>query len=365
MKQLLFTVTNNLAYDQRMIRICTSLSLAGYGVTLVGTKNSSSTPLINQPYRQKRLTTWFRKGPGFYAEYNCRLFFFLLFSKADLLCCIDLDTILPVWLASVLKNKKRVYDAHEYFSQQKEIVTRPRIYRIWNWIERKMVPLFPNGYTVGHKIATEFSQKYNVRYEVIRNVPLLKSPPKSYRLAKDNFILYQGAVNEARGLEFLIPAMKQVNASLFIYGDGNFVEQTKNIIQSNNLSNKVFTKGKLLPDELEIITSQAYIGVNLVENIGLNQYYSLANKFFDYIHQLVPQVTMNFPEYNTINKEFEVALLIPDLQPDTISKSINRLLDDKLLYETLRENCKKAREHLNWQKEEKKLLEFYNILFLK
>lgn len=364
MKKLIFTVTNNLAYDQRMIRICTSLALAGYEVTLVGTKNSSSPPLIPKTYQQTRLATWFKKGPGFYAEYNCRLFFFLLFAKSDLLCCIDLDTIIPVWLASVLKNKKRVYDAHEYFSQQKEIVTRPRIYKIWHWIERKFVPLFPNGYTVGHKIAAEFWQIYKVEYEIIRNVPLLK-PAKQFIGKPNKYVLYQGAVNEARGLEYLIPAMNQVDAILLIYGDGNFMDQTKNIIKSNNLTNKVFLKGKLLPEALEIITPQAYIGVNLVENIGLNQYYSLANKFFDYIHHLVPQVTMSFPEYKTINEQFEVALLLQNLEPGTIAKSLNQLLNDDVLYERLRRNCLLARDQLNWQQEEKKLLVFYSNLFLK
>lgn len=364
MKQLFFTVTNNLAYDQRMIRICTTLSSAGYRVTLVGTKNRSSPPLKPKPYQQKRLTTWFRKGPGFYAEYNFRLFFFLLFAKADMLCCIDLDTIISVWLSSVLKNKKRVYDAHEYFSQQKEIVTRPGIYKIWHWIEKKFVPRFPNGYTVGHKIANEFREIYKVKYEVIRNVPLL-IPLNQFTGNQEKYILYQGAVNEARGLEHLIPAMNLVDATLLIYGDGNFMDQTKNIIKSNNLTHKVFVKGKLLPEELDAITPQAYIGVNLVENIGLNQYYSLANKFFDYIHHLVPQITMDFPEYKTINEQFEVALLIKDLEQGTIANSLNELLHNEALYEKLYQNCIKARVQLNWQQEEKKLLFFYHHLFLK
>ncbi|MEJ7586511.1 MAG: hypothetical protein WKI04_03005 [Ferruginibacter sp.] len=121
MKRLLFTVTNDLAYDQRMTRICNSLSAAGYKVRLVGVKNNSSPRLLPREYQQTRLFTFTRKGPGFYAEYNCRLFFYLLFTKADLLCCIDLDTMLPVWLVSIIKKKIRVYDAHEYFSQQKKL----------------------------------------------------------------------------------------------------------------------------------------------------------------------------------------------------------------------------------------------------
>ena len=364
MKQLIFTVTNNLAYDQRMIRICSTLSTAGYQVTLVGTKNKTSPPLSPKNYQQKRLNTWCRKGPGFYAEYNCRLFFFLLFARAHLFCCIDLDTIIPVWLASVLRNKKRVYDAHEYFSQQKEIVTRPGIYKIWHWIEKKFVPLFPQGYTIGHKIAAAFSQNYKVQYEVVRNIPLLK-PAVRLVTKKEKFILYQGAVNEARGLEFLIPAMRQVNANLLIYGDGNFMEQTKKLIESNNLTHKVFLKGKMMPEGLDNITSNAHIGVNLVENIGLNQYLSLANKFFDYIHHAVPQVSMDFPEYKTINDQFEVALLLKNLESQTIASGLNELLVNDVLHERLSKNCLRARQHLNWQKEQEKLLLFYYNLIIK
>jgi glycosyltransferase involved in cell wall biosynthesis len=329
----------------------------------VGTKRSSSPALLARPYHQTRLTTWFKKGGSFYAEYNCRLFFFLLFTKADLFCCIDLDTIIPVWLVSVIRNKKRVYDAHEYFSQQKEIVTRPRVYTLWHWIEKKFVPFFPNGYTVGDKIAAAFRSNYQVDYAVIRNMPLLKPLP-SINQKKNKYILYQGAVNEARGIEYLVPSMKYVDAMLLIYGDGNYIDQIKHCIKSNNLSDKVFLKGKLLPMELDSVTCGAYIGVNLVENIGLNQYFSLANKFFDYIHHLVPQVTMDYPEYKTINEQYEVALLIRNLEPQVIADNLNQLLNDEVLYEKIRQNCIKARKQLNWQQEEKKLVFFYSNLFL-
>jgi len=357
LKRIVFTVTNDLNYDQRMIRICSSLSEAGYAVTLIGRKNGRSSPLTTKTYRQKRLFTFFNRGFGFYAEYNTRLFFYLLFAGTDMICCIDLDTMLPVWLAGKLKNKQRVYDAHEYFSQQKEIITRPGVHRVWKWIERTFVPKFKNGYTVSHSIAAEFKKLYGVDYEVIRNVPMLG--PLVTRLQQEKIIIYQGAVNEARGLEFLIPAMKGIDATLHIYGDGNFLEQTKELVSSNNLQDKVFVKAKVLPGQLDAITRSAYIGINLVEHTGLNQYYSLANKFFDYVQNGLPQVSMNFPEYKKINDEYEVAILIDDLQIDTIAGAVNKLLKDEIFYKGLRQNCMKAREVLNWQQEEKKLLDLY------
>src|SRR5450432_3213333 len=122
LKKICLSVTTDLTYDQRMIRICTALAEAGYDVLLVGRKKKKSLPLAQQPYRQKRLFTFFEKGKLFYMEYNTRLFLFLVAKRSDLFCAIDLDTILPIWIISRLKNKPRVYDAHELFCEMKEIV---------------------------------------------------------------------------------------------------------------------------------------------------------------------------------------------------------------------------------------------------
>ena len=72
---------------------------------------------------------------------------------------------------------------------------------------------------------------------------------------------------------------------------------------------------------------------------------------------------MNYPEYQKINNEFEVAVLIDDLIPEKIADAINNLLADDVLRTRLRENCMKAREKYNWQQEEKELLAFYQSVF--
>ncbi len=361
MKHIIFTVTNDLNYDQRMIRICNSLVENGYSVKLIGVSKNTSEPLMPKKYTQKRIEVFFNKGVLFYAEYNLQLFFYLLFSKVDAFCAIDLDTIMPVYFASFFRRKKRIYDAHEYFSQQKEIITRKAIYKIWHTIEKLFVPKFKNGYTVSSSIVKEFKNLYNVKYGLIRNMPALQV--NNFKLNKPKTLLYQGAINEGRGFEGLIPAMKYINATLIIYGDGNFVEQTNALIIEHAVEDKVVLKGKLLPEELVKVTSDAYIGINLVENTGLNQYYSLANKFFDYIQNAVPQITMNYPEYKTINDNYNVALLLDDVSPHNISVAINNLLSNENLYAQLRTNCIAAAYVFNWKNEEENLLDFYTAFF--
>lgn len=355
-----FTVTNDLSYDQRMIRICTSLANAGYTVILVGRKVKNSIPLIEQPFQQKRLNCFFKKGEFFYAEYNIRLFLYLLFKKIDCICAIDLDTILPCLFISKIKNIKRVYDAHELFCEMKEIVTRPSIYKVWKRIEKFSVPKFKKGYTVNHIIADEFKKLYGVNYEVIRSIAVKKeiSIPEK----KEKYILYQGAVNEGRSFETLIPAMKEVKAPLIICGDGNFFEHAKQLVNENNLQDKIFFKGKFQPNKLQNYTLYAWIGITLFENKGLSNYYSLANRFFDYMHAGIPQLCVDFPVYHEINSEYNIAVLIEDLSPDNIATQLNILLENDELYYQLQKNCFRATEVFNWQNEEKKLISFYKNL---
>lgn len=360
--KLYFTVTTDLTYDQRMIRICTSLAVAGYDVVLVGRKVKSSVPLSSKKFQQKRIHCFFEKGKLFYAEYNFRLFFYLLFKKMNGIVAIDLDTILPCYFISRIKKIKRVYDAHELFCEMKEVATRPLIYKYWKKIERFTVPKFTKGYTVNQPIADEFKKMYDVDYSVIRNISVLM--PFTPVVKKERFILYQGAVNEGRSFETLIPAMKNVDCNLIICGDGNFLEQTKQLVKENHLEGKVIFKGKIAPDELRKITEQAYIGITLFENNGLSNYYSLANRFFDYMHAGVPQLCVDYPVYREINDQYQIALLINDLSPENLSRQLNNLLNNEVLYKTLSDNCLSARNVFNWQEEEKKLIMFYHNLFV-
>lgn len=359
--RILLTVTNDLSFDQRMMRISTALSNAGYDVCLIGRKRPASKPLNEKPYQQKRLFCFFEFGKLFYLEYNLRLFLYLLFAKADVYCAIDLDTILPNYFASVLRQKKRVYDAHELFCEMDEITSRPAIYKAWKAIEKFAVPKFPQGYTIGDAYAGEFKRMYGVHYEVVRNATILK--PIQPVQPKERFLLYQGAVNEGRCFETLIPAMKQVDCTLVICGEGNFYQQAKDLVKQHQLEHRIRFEGYVPPEQLRAYTEQAYAGITLFTGQGKSNYFSMANRFFDYMHAGIPQLTVDYPEYRHVNEQFDIALLIHNTDADTIAKALNTLLHDAELHARLKQHCLKAREVYCWQNEEKKLLYFYQALF--
>lgn len=58
-----------------------------------------------------------------------------------------------------------------------------------------------------------------------------------------------------------------------------------------------------------------------------------------------------------------MAVLIGSKEPKRIADAINNLLVNDVLYKRLKQNCLKAREELNWQEEEKKLVSIYQSIF--
>jgi glycosyltransferase involved in cell wall biosynthesis len=361
LKRVYFTVTNDLSFDQRMQRICTSLANAGFEVILVGRRLKKSIPLHKKIYRETRLACIFDKGFLFYAEYNIRLFFFLLFKRMDGVCAIDLDTIMACLLVSKIKNLVRIYDAHEFFTEMKEVRTRSFVKKFWTAVERTSVPQFKYGYTVSESLANEFKKQYKRDYLTIRNLPVLRQLDAVTEDKK--FLLAQGAVNEGRAFEWLIPAMRGVPYKLVVCGDGNFMPQLKELIRENKLEDKIELKGMLLPADLWPITQAATLGLGLAEKEGVHQFLALPNKFFDYIHAGLPQLAMAYPEYEKINTEFRVAVLIDELSIPKITEAINEIMENGALLKILRDNCLRAREKYCWQNEEKLLIDYYRKIF--
>ena len=365
--KLVFTVTNDLCYDQRMQRICSTLRAEGHEVTLVGRFRKTSPLLPAADYRQVRLLCWFEKGKLFYLEYNLRLFWWLLFQKSfDLYTGIDLDTIMPCLGVARLKGKKCYYDAHEYFSEVPEVVDRPLTKRIWELVARICIPRVDRAYTVGPALAQIFQKRYGIPFQVVRNMPLQQvnisssSTPQLLNSSTFPIILYQGVLNAGRGLETAIAAMQKIEgAVLWLAGEGDLSQELRQLAKDLQVENKVRFLGYLNPVELRLLTLQASIGLNLLENRGLSYYYSLANKAFDYVQAGVPSIQMNFPEYLALQEEHRVFYLINRLEVEVLVQAIEHLLGDNELYLVLQENCKLAAVEWFWEREKEKLIAIY------
>lgn len=351
-KKIIVTVSNDIVTDQRMDRICSSLVEMGFEVEIVGRKLPGSFPLGVKGYKQSRLKLLFKKGPLFYAALNLRLLFYLLAAKPDIIYSVDADTALAgVWTKKLIKSKL-IFDAHELFSEVPELQNRGLIKRIWQWIEKRIILKSDVRLTVSESVANNYSSKYTKPFVVIRNI----SRSKTHIAANpsEKYILYQGALNEGRGLEQLIEAGKRLDIKIKIAGDGDIAEKLKQTAHSN-----VEFLGKLMPEELEQITTNAWLGYNLLDNKSLSYYYSLSNKTFDYIQAGIPQLIPDFPEYQKLNQEWNFGVIV-GLSPDEIVKAVKQLMEDDNFYNLLKANAEKAGRVLNWEREEGKLEEIFD-----
>ena len=396
-KRIIFTVTNDLRYDQRMQRICTTMSAEGYEVALIGRQLTSSIPLQPQPYQQIRLKyLLFTTGKLFYLEYNLRLLFFLLFQRFDAICSIDLDTSIPGILASKIKSKPHIFDAHELFTHTPEVARRKSVQRIWECVQKFTFKHTNAALTVGPAIAQYFQEKYNKPVAVVRNMPIKRgavnsisdatavihdsinpnnttktnnniindTPTPAWQskidlLQGQRFILYQGALNEARGLEALIQAMSEIPDILVLAGEGDLSQTLRTLTTSLDLNHKVVFLGMIPPNELPQLTKQAYIGYNVSQNAGLSYYLSLNNKFFDYTNAHLPSLINPFPEYLELLKEFAVGIATEPNMSDVI-KQTKRLLSDSKLYDKIKSNCKLASEKWIWENETPTLINIFH-----
>ena len=360
--RILLTVTNDLTYDRRMQRICTTLAAAGYAVSLVGRRLPDSLPLRELAFRQRRLTCYFRKGKLFYLEYNLRLFFFLLFARADCFSAVDLDTLLPCYLAGRLRRKAVVYDAHEYFTEVPEVVRRPLVRKIWAAVGRLVIPRLQHCYTVGPQLARVLTARYGPDFRVVRNVPFRSSAAQSPRqLSERPILLYQGALNEGRGLETLIDALGHFpQAELWLVGEGDLSPALRDRAAGKTWQDRIRFWGYRRPEELPAITTQASLGFNLLEDQGLSYYYSLANKTFDYIQEGLPGVHMAFPEYRALDERYDCCYLLDELSVNRLVNLLQDIFDDPATYAHKSANGLRAAGELCWEKEQDALLQLYH-----
>ena len=178
-------------------------------------------------------------------------------------------------------------------------------------------------------------------------------------------LVFQGAgINIQRGGEELISAIaKYDNASLFIIGSGDVIEDLKNKVSYEGLSGKVRFFPKMEWEEMMRYTRSADAGFSLDKDTNINYRFSLPNKLFDYISAGIPVIAGDLPEVSRIITGHSCGIIIPEISPEEIVQAIRLLDENRDLLKILKQNAKEASEELTWEKESIKVRELYlNII---
>ncbi|MCB0836537.1 MAG: glycosyltransferase [Bacteroidetes bacterium] len=361
MKQkVIISVINDLSGDQRIHRIASTLAEAGYEVLVVGRKLPNSIPLSDRTYQTHRMRLFFIRGKWFYLEFNFRLFWFLLFRKADILNANDLDTLLANFLISRIKGTRLIYDSHEYFTEVPELIARPFTRNIWLRLEQWIFPRLNQIYTVNHSLASIYSQKYQKEVQVIRNVPFYKTGIKKEK--KGKILIYQGALNVGRGIELMIRAMDYMpDITLWIIGRGDIEEALRKRAESQKSSQQIIFKGFIPLESLFEQTTEAYLGLSIEENLGDNYRFASPNKVYDYIQAGLPVLVSDLPEMRGLVEKYKVGEVLAETErePEKFAARIKEILNNEEKYAHYQTHCLAAKEELNWEKEREKLISIY------
>ncbi|MEP7322266.1 MAG: glycosyltransferase family 4 protein [Saprospiraceae bacterium] len=361
MNSIAIYLSNDISSDQRMQRIGKTLAHIGWSVRLIGIVNKQSLEYIPEDYSVHRFFIRPQKGIFFYAVLNLRFFLDALFSKADVLWSVDLDTLPAIRSAAWLRNKPLVWDCHEIFTAMPELFDKRFVRNVWKSIEIFFAPGLKHILTVTTGVGDFLRKEYGLNPLVIHNYPAaypdVYSPEEKFN---SRILLFQGALNHGRGLDTMIRTMVKLDSSfiLKIAGKGPLMNEMEQLVQELQLQERVIFLGQLTPLELKILTPQVFLGISLLDAQHENSMVSLANKNLDYIMAGVPAITMDFPEYRLINDKWEVAILLKEPTSEFLKQAIGQLTNNFERYHHLYLACTEAREVLNWENECIKLIRF-------
>lgn len=357
---LVALVSNDLVTDQRMQKSLTSLTSAGYRCLLLGREKPQSNALDPRlPFAQERHRLQAQDGKRFYWQLNRAHLRRLIDLRPRAILAVDLDT---VWAARRASRKLGVpfaFDAHELFEEQPEVARRPWIKAIWYAVGKRFVPHAAVCYTVGEGLAKVLSARYGRPFSVVRNFPTPNVAPRAARVLPKGespfTVIYQGALNEGRGLAELIQAAQQLpEVGFWIVGDGPEATELRAFAKTCHASNVVFL-GELGPEALAELTPRADLGYALMSRRGLNYYLSLSNKSVDYLRAGLPSLQMAWPEYERIHERWSCYYLVDELHVEAVIAAV-RACRHAATYDRLAEGSARAGRHLTWEREEATLI---------
>ncbi|KQS44681.1 glycosyltransferase [Exiguobacterium sp. Leaf196] len=283
----------------------------------------------------------------------------------DVMHANDVNT-LPQAIGAA-RGTKIVYDSHEVQTD------RTGYGSMQGKLERWLLH-FVDQTIVENDTRADYHQKlYGTRPSVLHNYPFYESDvpqPRPLReelaLASDEpILLYQGGIQEGRGLERLIEAMPFIDRGTLIFvGDGKLKEKLMQLAAQSSEKSRIRFIEKVPLAELPSYTAAATVGFQVLQNVCFNHYSASSNKLFEYMAALIPVVAADLPEIRRVVETEGIGLIVDVESPHSIAEAVNRLVKDKSLRGVMQERASVARRQYNWEQEKGRLLAVYDSIFM-
>jgi glycosyltransferase involved in cell wall biosynthesis len=300
----------------------------------------------------------------------------LVLAKGDHFDCVwanDLPTLYPAYAISKALKCALVYDSHEIYTETinqffprqstglKRILFRSMISfmrKHGNRMEHRVFPSIDAFLTVNESLLRYFEERHTVNKGlVIMNLPKQiqtnEIQPIDYKErfswdASAVVSIYQGQLNEGRGLHLLFEAFLLLPShfKLVVVGSGSLGESLHEWSANNGLTERIKFIDTVPLSELSAYTSGADLGINLLERFNLSKEFASPNKLFEYIHAEIPVVASDTIENQRVFHNYAIGQLTGN-QPLEISKAIETVSLQKK--STFQEAILRAKSHYHWE----------------
>ncbi len=282
--------------------------------------------------------------------------------RPNLVYANDLDTLTIAYIIARIFKAKLIYDSHEIWLHGNKFDSASWLRKKW-WIfiEKRLIKK-ANTVIVTTSYRADYLKKYYSlnHIEVIRNCPRFENIQSS-SLLRDEFniksdqvvLLYQGLLIAKRGIFSIIDAVTDYpEVSVVFMGMGKDMQDLISYIDEKGVNDRVFVKDAVSPNQLLAYTASADIGLQLLDNSGVNHYSTISNKLFEYIMAGLAIIASDFPEIRNIVVNNELGLVVDPDDGDAIKKAIKSLITNTTFLKQCKFNSRKIRSKYTWENEE-------------
>jgi len=287
----------------------------------------------------------------------------------DVYHCHEPSSLFVSAVLKVLKRKRLIYDAHEYYpsliaenSLFPDFV-RPLVRFLADIEERIPIRFADVVITVDEILALKYRKHHNNVY-IISNYPRLELFKPDDLNSENGGIIYVGGLSRDRGIYQMIEVANKTNVKLICVG--NFTDELNkkeitNFLEENTSKNVVFA-GHLSHSKVVEYINMSRLGLILHQPIP-RYIHAVSIKLFEYMACGKPVVASNFPEIAKVVKEADCGILVDPTDVDEIVDAILYLLEHPEEAKRMGKNGRRAvEEKYSWDKMEEKLLELYGRL---
>ena len=271
--------------------------------------------------------------------------------------------VLPLGaIVKLFTGAKLIYDAHELESDRNGLTKA--LSKLTLWTEKFLWRYIDALIVVSPSIEKWYMENIGEKYsEIILNAPVVLESnikgDKSYFRSKFSIpneakiFLYIGILGHGRGIDLITEAFKEndLSSHVVFLGYGEMKEELKNL--SDKCKN-IHVHDAVPHEEVVSVAKSADIGLCLIQNVSLSDYYCLPNKLFEYCFAEIPVLASDFPDITEVVTRYNLGKCSA-LDAQSISVAIKEFENMEELPKIDLENL----YELSWAAQEEKLIKFY------